>query len=686
MMLLPFSGRNSFRNTTLLLILSLISACTPWPAPPEPVDTVDLATQTPVVALVTPTPTAVTPTPSPTPLPRTLIICTGAEPESLFIFDGGLRGQAQVLEAIYDGPIDQAGFSYQPVILEKLPSLADGDARLESVPVTDGALVVDDQNEVVRLAPGVVVRPYGCNSTDCAIAWDGSPLEMAQLSADFTLLEGLKWSDSVPLTSADSRFAYEFLRSCPAGLCTSGNASIVERTGDYAALDERTLRWTGLPGFLDPDYPTNFIHPLPKHVFEAEQLTYTGMAEHPTFREKPPGWGPYSIENWEPGVEISLRMNPEYFRSAQGLPRFDRLVYRFIDLEPGAMLEALKLGTCDLFDQEASQIFESEGLIPQLLEMEARGELDVHLANGTAWEHLDFSIGNADYDDGFQPESDRPDFFGDPRTRQGIAACIDRQGIIDKVLFGQSQAPATYLPSSHPLFNASAAHYPYDPQAGAALLEAVGWLDHDNDPATPRQAQGVKRVADGTAFSVQLIAPDSPQRRLIVPQFQQSLANCGVELLVSYLPVNEFYDDAPDGALFSRRFDLAEFAWLSSAPSSCALFLSENIPGDPLTVNPDGSPRFPEGWLGQNAAGFSSTEYDQACRAALAALPGQPDYSTSHQLAQQIFAEQLPVLPLFNSLELTVSRPDLCGYTPDPSAGSDTWQIEYFEIGEGCEQ
>jgi hypothetical protein len=27
-----------------------------------------------------------------------------------------------VLEAIYDGPIDSTGFSYQPVILEKLPS------------------------------------------------------------------------------------------------------------------------------------------------------------------------------------------------------------------------------------------------------------------------------------------------------------------------------------------------------------------------------------------------------------------------------------------------------------------------------------------------------------------------------------------------------------------------------------
>jgi peptide/nickel transport system substrate-binding protein len=591
-----------------------------------------------------------------------------------------------VLQAIYDGPIDLVAYSPQPVILEKLPSVADGDARLEPVPVAEGDQVVNDEDEVVRLAPGVVVRPYGCNNPGCAVAWDGSPLEMAQLSADFTLLEGVKWSDGTPLTSADSRFAFEFLRNCPAGLCNSRYAETVLRTADYVPLDERTLRWTGLPGFIDPDYPFNFIHPLPRHIYEAEHLTYADLFEHPAFRESPLGWGPYILEQWERGEQITLRKNPQYFRSEQDLPRFDRLVFRFIDLQPEVFLDALRSGTCDLIDQETSQVFLSEGMIAQLLAMEANGDLDVHLTGGNAWEHLDFSIGHADYDDGFQIETDRPDFFGDVRTRQGVAACIDRQRIIDQVLFGQSQVPHTYLPASHPLFNAAAVQSPYDPQAGAALLEAVGWMDHDNDPITPRQAQGVRRVPDGTAFSLHLIAPDSPQRRQILPLIQQSLAGCGIELLVSYLPVSEFYDDAPDGALFSRRFDLAEFAWLSSAPASCALYLSENIPGDPLARNPEGSPRFPDGWLGQNDTGFSNPEYDQACRAALTALPGLPDYATNHLLAQQIFAEQLPVLPLFNELELTVSRPDLCGYTLDPSAASDTWQIEEFNVGEECKE
>jgi peptide/nickel transport system substrate-binding protein len=178
-------------------------------------------------------------------------------------------------------------------------------------------------------------------------------LEMAQLSADFTLLEGLKWSDGLPLTSADSRFAYEFLRNCPTGLCTSRYADSVERTAGYAALDERTLRWTGLPGFLDPNYQTNFIHPLPKHVFDAEQLTFADMFEHPTFNEKPLGWGPYILDNWEPGVEITLHKNPQYFRLAQGQPLFDRLVFRF-DLEPDTLL--MPCGwACDLIDQKPAR-------------------------------------------------------------------------------------------------------------------------------------------------------------------------------------------------------------------------------------------------------------------------------------------------------------------------------------------
>jgi peptide/nickel transport system substrate-binding protein len=64
------------------------------------------------------------------------------------------------LVAIYDGPIDLRGFDFQPVILDKLPSLSDGDAWIKPVTVNQGDWVVNDAGVLVQLISEEVVRPF----------------------------------------------------------------------------------------------------------------------------------------------------------------------------------------------------------------------------------------------------------------------------------------------------------------------------------------------------------------------------------------------------------------------------------------------------------------------------------------------------------------------------------------------
>jgi len=129
---------------------------------------------------------------------------------------------------------------------------------------------------------------------------------------------------------------------------------------------------------------------------------------------------------------------------------------------------------------------------------------------------------------------------------------------------------------------------------------------------------------------------------------------------------------------------VAEYAYLTGNPPPCNLFLSEEIPGDPEARNPDGTPRFPRGWEGQNASGYRSAEFDQVCRAALESLPGQPGYIENHLLAQEIFARDLPAVPLFQRLLVTATSARLCGYRMEPTAMSDTWGIEEYGLGDEC--
>ena len=347
---------------------------------------------------------------------------------------------------------------------------------------------------------------------------------------------------------------------------------------------------------------------------------------------------------------------------------------RFVDENTVANIARILSGNCDVIDSGTDSSDQSE----LLLEMDAQGLLNAHFAPGTVWEHATFGIGHSGYDDGYQPDSDPPDFFGDARTRQAIAFCLDRQEIVDRVWFGQSQVPDTYLPPGHPLFNPDAARYPYDPPAGMALLEGVGWYDHDGDPATPRLARGIPNVPEGTPLVIDYGSTSSIQRQQVLPLVAESLAGCGIQVNLEHRDAADFFE-VPGSPVFERRFDMVQFAWLAGADPPCELFTSENIPGDPGVLDASGSPRFPRGWQGENVAGYRSPEFDQACRLAKATLRGQPEYLEYHNLAQQIFAQDLPAVPLYLWTRLVVTRPDLGGLVLDSSHQSEMWNIEEFD-------
>lgn len=693
----PFamSLRREIHSFILLSSVFILAACNFEPGPGLSGRTPPAGAETQAATPEGPTstPTAV---PSPTPIPRQLTICLGEEPETLFIYGGASLAQSHVLEAVYDGPIDTAGYEDQPVILEKLPDMADGSAALEPVAIQAGDLVVDDSGQPVSLAAGSRVRPAGCTSTDCAITWDGSsPLEMDRLVATFTLKPDLRWSDGATLTIADSVFSYEVARNCQGeqgacgglGLVTRQGFETVEHTASYTALDERTVQWSGLPGFLDPNYQLNFFIPLPEH--QLAQIPPEQLFTAEQTARRPIGWGAYTIEEWIPGQYLQLRKNPNYWRAAEGLPRYDLLTFRFLLASGDASADAernrqvLESGACDVLDQQASLSLQAGGL-QALFEAEAGGQMAVHAVPGTSWEHVDFGIRPLSYDDGYQPAFDRPDLFGDPRVRQALALCMDRQKVVDTVLSGRVPVMDTYLLPDHPLFNPEAPTYVYDPEAGAALLQQAGWIDHDGDPQTPRQSQGALTVQGGTPLQFTYLASNHPQRQQAAEILAASLAECGVQVDLQILDAEQVYAPGPDGPVFGRTFDMAQFAWQGSRESPCALWTSEQIPGEASMRDEDGTPRFPRGWGGANETGYSDPEFDRQCQAALQSLPGKPGYVENHLQAQATFAADLPVVPLYQHLKIAITRPDLCGFQLDPTAFSEMWTIEAFDAGGGC--
>jgi peptide/nickel transport system substrate-binding protein len=628
----------------LALIVALL-ACAPQPT---------------VTPFVPHTPTS-TPLATPTPVTRTLTICLGEEPTTLYPY-GNLNSSARsVLSAIYDGPLDIVDDGYEPIILEKVPSLEDGDAQVTPATVNAGAEVVDSSGNVVLLNTGTLVRPSGCRSDDCAITYDGSSsLQMDQMVVTFTMLEGLMWSDGAPLTANDSIYSF----GLASNETTPGSKFLIDRTEIYEAADEQTVQWWGKPGYIDPDYYTNFWMPLPEHAwseFPPDQLLQVDVSA-----QLPLGWGPYIIDEWEAGKRLHLVKNLNYFRAGSGLPKFDELFF-LIFPDTDAALSALVDGTCDLLDPSTRL----DGQVGLLQQMRLDNQARLFTTQTTVIEWLGMGLTPASYDGGFNVKEDRPDFFGDKRTRQAIALCLDRQKVVDTVLFGLSQVPDSYVPPDHPLHNANVQTYEYNPASGNQILEQVGWLDHDNNPSTPRQALSVTNVPINTPLVLNYHTTTATQRHQVAEIFAQSLAECGIGLNLVYSNASDFYASGPTGPLFGRQFELAEYAMgTDGLQPQCSWFTSSQIPGET------------NHWVGTNVGGYTNPNFDAACSKTLQTVSTDPEY-TFHQEAQAIFAADIPAIPLYLRLKVAATRPGFCGFELGASS-SALADIETFDYGAAC--
>jgi peptide/nickel transport system substrate-binding protein len=584
--------------------------------------------------------------------PKTLVVCMGQEPDTLFPYGGAMLAASHIQQAVYDGPIDGRTYAYQPVILEKLPSLDDGDAKIEVVSVSEGDAIVDADGNTAELAAGMMVKPAGCLTADCAVEYTGGSFEMDQMVVEFKLLADLKWSDGSALTADDSVYNFE-IGSDPD---STGSQYLPDRTVSYVAADEVTVVWTGVPGYIDSTYFTNFYAPFPRALWQGE-LGYSvaDLLEAEESTRMPMGWGPFVIEEWVAGESITVVKNENYFRADEGLPYVDKVIYRFVD-DSNAAVAQLISGECDIVTQDASLDDQSELLI----KLEQEGVLNPVFVTGTVWEHVDFAINVVDYD--------RPDFFEDVRVRQAFAHCLDRQAVVDTILYGRSIVIDSYIPPEHPLYNPDLQQYAYDPAGGMALLEEVGWVDSDGDGV--REAAGVEGIEDGTLLEFKWQSTTADMRIQYMQVYQQSLAGCGFKVNLENLPAGEYFADGPDGPVFGRRYDVASFAWLTGVEPACDLYLGldTNIP------SPENN------WAGQNNPGFMNAEYDAACLKAIGTLPGSAASKEGHLEAQRIFAEQLPVVPLFLRIKLAATRPEVTGFVMDSTENSEMWNIESFNL------
>lgn len=580
-------NRSPFLNVLMLFIaLALVlSACNPeTPAPSFEPSKNDIAgTETPLIAEHTAQSTEA--------VSRELNICIAQEPQSLYRFDGKNTLAKQSLFAALYGP-DQGNTWLLDESGQAMTS------SQETVDLEEGMLVIAADGTVQVLRQGLAIFPSGGSE---AMPWSPEAgLQLTRSTTIYKLKPGLLWSDGQPLTTTDVLYTYHLARR----LTLPAEQWALDRTANLEAIDEQTLRWTGIPGFITSDASAFLWKPLPAHLLET--LEDSALPEAPMAALTPPGWGAWRITEWEKGTALRFERNPHFAGVADLSETYDFLNF-IVEPDLEQALAKLESGECQILDKSYQLEVLDEA---RLLDLATRYQLVVE--NFELVEQLAFGVARAEDEGG-------ENLLAEAGTRQAIISCLDPKSFVARLL-EQDWMKARVADG---LDIAQLGQTP-DMADAASQLEELGWVLEGAADGV-RVAKGVPNVTDGTALRLNLLSGQSSQSQKMAQLISETLAGCGIAVSHKSMPLAELYAPGPDGPLFGRKFDMALVNWASQAQALCELYVSGQIPSGGNY------------WIGTNIAGLAQPGFDLACgQGGVSAADAMRQYAPAVALAPQI--------------------------------------------------
>ncbi|MEP6639327.1 MAG: ABC transporter substrate-binding protein [Chloroflexota bacterium] len=219
------------------------------------------------------------------------------------------------------------------------------------------------------------------------------------------------------------------------------------------------------------------------------------------------GTGPYRLESWDLGSEVSFARNDGYWGDAA---RNERAIVRWL-ADPAGRLAELQNATVDGADQ-----LSTAGI--------ASVTDDVGLALGNRPGLDVFYVG---FNNTFSP-------FGDERVRRAVAMGIDRKHIVESFFPPGSEVASSFTPCAIPHGCAGAPWYEYDPLLAKELLTTAGYPDGFDTKIHYREAS-TSYLPDSTAVATELKA--------------ELLANLGIRADLVTEPEGTFVGDVYAGKL-----------------------------------------------------------------------------------------------------------------------------------------
>ena len=199
--------------------------------------------------------------------------------------------------------------------------------------------------------------------------------------------------------------------------------------------------------------------------------------------------------------------------------------------------------------------------------------------------------------------------------------------------------------------------YTHDPKAAAALLDAAGWNI---------KRRGIRYNAKGEKLSLELMTTAGDRTRELVEQVLQSQwKELGIDVRIRNQPARVYFGDTVTHRKFTGG---AMFAWISSP---------ESVPRSVL--HSAHIPSAKNNWGGQNYTGYNNPEMDRLIEAIEVELD-RDKRSALWKRYQELYATELPVIPLYFRANSFILPKWLTGLRPTGHQGTTTLWVEDWGV------
>lgn len=457
------------------------------------------------------------------------------------------------------------------------------------------------------------------------------------IAVTYTIHGQATWGDGTPVTTKDVLFSWRVGRHPKSGI---GSMEFYRSLYKIDALDDKTFTLH----FDKITFNYNAINDfnlLPAHI---DELNFTDPADYKNqtafdtdTENEGLYFGPYMIRKVVSGSHVTLEPNPTWWGEK---PKFKRITVRVI--ANTAALEAnLLSGAIDMIAGEIGLT------VDQALAFEKRHgqRFNMLYQPGLIYEHIDLNLDNP--------------ILADIRVRQALVLALDRKTMTWQLFGGRQPVAHTSVSPLDWVYAKDAPRYAYDPGQAAKLLSAAGWK---------RTVKGVRVNDKGQKLSLEIMTTAGNRSRELVEQVLQSQWKAlGIDVRIHNQPARVFFGET----VTQRKFTaMAMFAWIS-AP--------ESVPR--TTLHSAYIPRKENNFAGQNYTGFKNKEVDQLVDKIEVQLDKKKRAQMWNRL-QQIYAEELPVIPLYFRANPYVLPKWLSGVEPTGHQYPSTLWIENWRAKE----